>query len=465
MNGIRIGNRTTTLTLPVITHEDTVEANLSFKNEDSGIEIRHNYVLSRYNQCWDNHDHGFDHLFCTNVTHVGDLAWGNWRDGMSFENNSYRHKVRNCVIANNARDPCRNDWEIELDNGSLDNFSSDYNVIWRPSYPAEPADSILINVRGGPQGGDCNNGNCTAYPDRCFGTLARFKQAFTSLEQHSKGGEPTFVDTAGGDFKPTSSSSVIDAADTTVAGWATRDVRGFVRHDYAAVANTGNPAGTYRDIGPYEFDLAPGAPTLALVSFGNKSVAAEWINAGDDGDVGTAGTYQVLTKSGAPGAPGTSQCAVVTGLNGCAQYQVSVMIMDQDNGQTAVSSVVIGSTTCSGGLAGCSARPGSAPSAAVLGEEDFPLVLGPADPNPSTGTSTLTWSIPRGRVGVQYDLSLFDVAGRKVSIVAKGAAKAGRFAQVVSFRASGGTALRNGIYFLRLRIGDQVMGRKVILVR
>ena len=464
VNGIRIGSRSDTLTAPFITHEDTVEANRTFKNEDSGIEIRHNYVLSRYNQSWDNHDHGFDHLSCTNVTHMGDLSWGNWRDGMSFENGSHQHTVKNCVIANNGRDPCRNDWEMEFDNSALYNLQSDYNVIWRPSYAAEPGDTILINLRGGPQGGDCGNGNCTSHADSCFGTLARFQQAFTSLEQNSKAAQPTFVDTAAGDFKPLSSSSVIDAADTTVAGWTTRDVRGFVRHDYAAVSNTGNPAGTYRDIGPYEFDAPPGAPTLTPVSFGNQSIAAYWTNSGDDGGVGTASEYQLLTSTGAPGDPETSQCDQVSGL-GCAYIQVHVVVTEQDNGQTAVSNIIAGSTKCSGGYAACGDRPGSGPNAAVLHEEDFPLDLGPTRPNPSPGTSTLFWSIPRAKEGAPYDVSLFDVAGRRVSTLAKGTAKAGKVAQVVTFRSPSGRPVGDGVYFLRLRVDDQLIRQKVVVVR
>src|SRR5207245_2367554 len=139
-NGIRVGETGVT----TIAQNDTIEANVAFVNEDSGIEIRGDQILSRYNQSWKNQDHGYDHDPSNNVKHIGDLAWGNARDGMSFETNSSNNTVRNCVIANNGGDRGRRDYEIETFTGSRIGWTSDYNVIWR-STQAEPADSILIS--------------------------------------------------------------------------------------------------------------------------------------------------------------------------------------------------------------------------------------------------------------------------------------------------------------------------------
>lgn len=390
INGIRLGDRSTALAFPYITHEDTVEANVVFGNEDSGIEIRHNFVLSRYNQVWSNRDHGFDHRFSTNSTHVGDLVWGNDRDGLSFEKDSYQHSVRNCVIADNGKDPCRFDWEIELDNGSFADFTSDYNVIWRPTRTgAEAGDSILVNVRGGPQlapdGSQCGNGNCISYPDSCFGTLLRYKTKYNTLDQHSQAGAPLFQDAQNGDFMPTALSSVIDAADTTVAGYKTRDTRGFVRHDYTGTGGTNEGYPTtfaYADIGPYEFDPPPGAVTIS-VGYGRYDSEVCWTASGEDADVGTAKTYTISRAplaslgSGTANSPGSGH-QVTFATNSCSSYDVSIVITENDNGQTSTSNIVSGNTACSGtivpdctGGGGFSARR----SVGELGDEPFELAV------------------------------------------------------------------------------------------
>lgn len=467
-NGIRLLDRGSSIA--PYTHDDTLEANVAYRNEDTGIEIRANGTLSRYNRSWSNQDHGYDHLYCVGVTHVGDLAWGNGRDGMSFETGSSQHTLRNCVIANNGRDRRRFDWEIETYAPAQAGWSSDNNVIWR-AMADEPADSILINWKGGPQDPNIGNAQCNK-PDSCFGTVQRFADTYGYEVRSPKIGAPTFVDSANGDFRPLATSAVIDSADTTVTGWLPRDVRGFVRHDYAGVPNGGYPIGTFRDIGPYEFDVAPGAPTIA-VDWGFQEIAVSWTARGDDEDVGTAGKYEVIANgvvkaSGTPAAPGSLECVFVSGLVTCSPHSVKVRMTDVDNGQTSESKTVSGSTSCAPAYASCGVlmRPGGGRKAAgMAGEEDYPLALERPQPSPARGVSTVTWSIPRGQGGATYELGLFDVAGRRVSTLEQGTAKAGRFSRAIAFRADHGAPLNSGVYFLRFRIGPQVLSRTVVLTR
>ena len=77
----------------------------------------------------------------------------------------------------------------------------------------------------------------------------------------------------------------------------------------------------------------------------------------------------------------------------------------------------------------------------------------------------LRWSVPRSQAGAAYDLSLFDVAGRKVSTIATGMARAGRFTQEVRFRSTGGESLPNGVFFLRLRVGSETLMKTLVLAR
>jgi hypothetical protein len=115
---------------------------------------------------------------------------------------------------------------------------------------------------------------------------------------------------------------------------------------------------------------------------------------------------------------------------------------------------------CYGGL-----PPGE--SAGLSRDEmaDFPLALAWAGSNPSHGVGAVQWSIPRAQAGATYDLSLFDVAGRKVATMERGVAKPGKYTRELSYQAGNGGTLPNGVFFLRLRIGGQALKRTVVLTR
>ena len=107
----------------------------------------------------------------------------------------------------------------------------------------------------------------------------------------------------------------------------------------------------------------------------------------------------------------------------------------------------------------------SAPSTPLGDQRDVPLELRLPQPNPSRGLSVVSWSIPRAKEGVRFELALYDIAGRRAATLAAGIARAGRFDREVSFRSDQGAAQRNGVYFIRLRVGSQVMRRTVVLAR
>ncbi len=470
INGIRLGDRSTALDPnQILHHNHLLEGNVASHNQDSGIEIRTNYTTSRNNQSWSNQDHGFDHQHCTNVTHTGDLSWGNNRDGMSFESDTHNQTLRNCVIANNGRDRCRRDWELEVYPTAKLTWSSDYDVIWRNTVN-EPADTVLINFHGGPANDSCNTSQCT-YSDSCFKSIAAFRVKFPAHEGHAHAGEPTFADSAAGKFIPLITSSVLDAANSGVSGWPVTDIRGFGRHDFAvypSIPDSGTGPRTYDDIGPYELG-PPGPPTIAVDYFGYTDLQASWTARGDEWDVGTAQKYELIVNgvvkaSGSAGAPGAAQSATATGLTTCTVYRVK--ITSQDNVRAEESNTVTGNTCCTPPPLCGIERPGGGPEARGTAlKEDFPLDLGRPEPSPARGASTVSWSIPRAQAGARYELSLFDVAGRRVLTIAKGTAKAGKFTRELSFRSDRGLALQSGVYFMRFRIADQVLARTVVLAR
>src|SRR5207249_4378836 len=117
--------------------------------------------------------------------------------------------------------------------------------------------------------------------------------------------------------------------------------------------------------------------------------------------------------------PGTVVYETVT-TSACHAHSVYVITVDSDS-LRAKSNTVDGSTCCSlycyGGV-----RPGGVAESGVRlsrGEYiEYQLELGQPRPNPGVGVTMVDWSVPRALSGKVFDLSLFDVAGRRVSTIA-----------------------------------------------
>lgn len=81
--------------------------------------------------------------------------------------------------------------------------------------------------------------------------------------------------------------------------------------------------------------------------------------------------------------------------------------------------------------------------------------------NPVRGPSTIAFGIPVSMAGRPLEISIFDLAGRRVRTLHSGAARAGRFR--VPWNES--RPLPAGAYFLGMRVGEDARTRKFILVR
>ncbi len=83
-----------------------------------------------------------------------------------------------------------------------------------------------------------------------------------------------------------------------------------------------------------------------------------------------------------------------------------------------------------------------------------------AYPNPARSTK-ISWSLPHKD---DVDLGVYDVAGRRVALLAHGTLPAGQYSKQWGGRSDGGSKAGPGVYFLRLRVGDEVhLLRSVIL--
>lgn len=85
------------------------------------------------------------------------------------------------------------------------------------------------------------------------------------------------------------------------------------------------------------------------------------------------------------------------------------------------------------------------------------IALGPARPNPFARSTSLTVSLPRE---ADVDLTVHDLAGRRVATLASGRLPAGRRDFTWS-----GSGVRDGLYFVRLTVDGRVYTSRVALLR
>jgi hypothetical protein len=90
--------------------------------------------------------------------------------------------------------------------------------------------------------------------------------------------------------------------------------------------------------------------------------------------------------------------------------------------------------------------------------------LAPPVPNPAHTTTRVSWAVPVESAGADLDLSVYDLAGRRIASLASGKAEPGRFAVDWNLRSAGGTRMGSGIYFLRFRLGPFTESRKLVVM-
>src|SRR5438477_8398169 len=84
--------------------------------------------LSLQNLSWNNGDHGYDHVQATENVHIGDVAWGNYKDGFSIEGNATSNEVWDCIAVNNGLGT--NEFDLWVDGTSTSGFQSNDNLFW-----------------------------------------------------------------------------------------------------------------------------------------------------------------------------------------------------------------------------------------------------------------------------------------------------------------------------------------------
>ena len=85
--------------------------------------------------------------------------------------------------------------------------------------------------------------------------------------------------------------------------------------------------------------------------------------------------------------------------------------------------------------------------------------------NPSRSTAVVRYGIPVALAGERFRLAVYDVAGRRVRVLAQGAAEAGEHFASWDLLDDGGERVRGGIYFLRLTAGSASRSTNLSVLR
>jgi hypothetical protein len=221
-------------------------------------------------------------------------------------------------------------------------------------------------------------------------------------------------------------------------------------------------------------NVAPAAVTdlYPSVVFDTR-ITVSWTAPGDDGNVGTASTYDLRSatfpitaqnfNSATPTNPqpvpqisGTMQNYEFTGLE-CTPYYFAIKARDEALNWSPVSNVASAETYCP-----C---PGCMPPKA--GAEAFPTAaaLTTVSPNPARDKVAYDIAVPVNQQGSAYSLDVYNVSGRRVRSLARGAVLAGRHSVAWDLRDDAGRAVPNGLYYARLKVADRMLMHRVVVLR
>ena len=156
---------------------------------------------------------------------------------------------------------------------------------------------------------------------------------------------------------------------------------------------------------------------------------------------GTGGPWELL----AAGAPNTGSYSwTVTGPAAAGTCHLRVDARDYAGN--------LGSDVSGSGFTIASEPAAVGPTA---GSTTF--ALGPPAPNPVRGPAQIAYVVPR-RSPVR--LTLFDLQGRQVAVLAEGEHKAGRYVTQLNTRGLGA-----GLYFVRLQVPGMILRQRLVVLR
>jgi len=212
---------------------NVVRGNTLHDNQDSGMNTRSGSLdnLVVRNISYHNGDHGFDTVgSALRTRYVSDTSFGNYKDGFSIEGGATGTTVYDCIGVDNGL--TTGEYDLWVSTDAYPGFFSDRNLWW------DSVAGYSIRVNGS-----------------SYLSLTKFRAA-TPFEDFGVDGDPRFVNAIIGNLHLSAGSPAIDAADSSVSGFADPDHDGVGLFDDPGTTNTGAGSPAYADLGALEFVAA-----------------------------------------------------------------------------------------------------------------------------------------------------------------------------------------------------------------
>ena len=96
--------------------------------------------------------------------------------------------------------------------------------------------------------------------------------------------------------------------------------------------------------------------------------------------------------------------------------------------------------------------------------KSLPLRLAPAQPNPARRVARLDYGVAADEVGRTLEIAVFDLGGRRLRVLASGAALPGRASATWDLRDAAGDPVRAGVYFARLTLAGRSETQRFVVL-
>jgi parallel beta-helix repeat protein len=209
--------------------DNEVSANITFDNEDSGVNIWDGADRSLVvnNLCYRNGDHGIDNKGSDDTLIVSNTVYGGVDSGIEVVGSSGVALANNISVDNGIDSP-RTEGNIRVDAESAASIALDFDLV----HLSTPG--VMVDWAG------------TQYS-----SLAAFVAA-TGKEPQGVEGDPKFSNPSAGNFQLKAGSPALDSANSGAPGHPSLDALGRDRKDDPGAPNTGSGPRTYDDRGAFE---------------------------------------------------------------------------------------------------------------------------------------------------------------------------------------------------------------------
>jgi hypothetical protein len=232
------------------------------------------------------------------------------------------------------------------------------------------------------------------------------------------------------------------------------------------------------------FTVRPAAMSLNGAGGCYDHVFMSWIAPGNDGNPGTSGTaleYDLRWSTGAitevnfsgatriatnPPLPANSMEQYLVSVPRCsARRYYAVKVRGAANIWSAMSNTSNVGPACPHWPVQCwDEIERATPDETAM----IPKVIELSLPGPSPARESsmpVHFGVPTSQRGANYEIAVFDLVGRRIATLGRGPAIPGYHALNWNMASQDGDRVRPGMYFVRLRLGEATLTRRIIAIR